>query len=321
MRYYNNVVEAIGRTPLIRLGRICEGLKPLMLAKLESVNPGGSVKDRIASLMIDEAEHGGLLKPGGTIIEPTSGNTGVGLAMVAALRGYKTIFLMPDKMSKDKELLLKAYGAKVIRTPTVPPEDPRSNIQTAERLLKKTPNSFMPNQYANMANPEAHYRTTGPEIWNDTDGRITHFVAGIGTGGTMAGVGRYLKEKNKRVKIIGADPEGSIYALKFYKKKGTIHQYKTEGIGEDFMPKTSDLSVVDQIITVSDRDAMLTARRLVREEGLLVGSSSGCAVWAALRVAKTLKKDDIMVVLLPDTGRNYLSTLYNDEWMKSNRFL
>jgi cystathionine beta-synthase len=319
---YENVLETIGNTPLIRLNRIAKGIKPAILAKVEYFNPGGSVKDRIGIKMLLDAEEKGLIKKGGTIVEPTSGNTGVGLAIAAALKGYKMVFTMPDKMSREKELLLKAYGAEVIRTPTaVAPDDPKSYYKVAERIVKETPNAFSPNQYFNQNNPKAHFETTGPEIWRGSKGKLTHFVAGMGTGGTITGVAKYLKEKNPGVGIIGVDPEGSIYHHKFYKKRGKIHPYKTEGIGEDFIPETIELGLIDEVVIVSDRDAFLTARRLAKEEGLLVGGSSGAAVFAALKTAKKLDRDKVIVVLLPDTGRNYLSTVFSDEWMEKNGFL
>ncbi len=324
MRYYNNILELIGKTPLIKLNRIVPQDGPLVLVKAEFLNPGGSVKDRIGIKMIDAAEKEGLLKPGGTIVEPTSGNTGMGLALTAVLRGYKMIFTMPDKMSKEKEDLLRAFGAEVIRCPTaVEPDDPRSYYKVAERLVKETPNAFSPNQYFNQNNPQAHYETTGPEIWEDTDGKITHFVAGVGTGGTITGVGRYLKEQNPNVKIIGADPEGSIYHHLFYNTEGDIHTYLIEGIGEDFHPPTADLSVIDEIILVNDKEAYHMARELARKEGIFVGSSGGAALCAALKLVERIKDqpDAVVVVLIPDTGRNYLSTLYNDEWMKEKQLL
>ncbi|MBI4399488.1 cystathionine beta-synthase [Candidatus Micrarchaeota archaeon] len=316
MEYYNNVLEAIGNTPLVKLNRVNSGLKPLILTKVEFLNPGGSVKDRIGFKMIEDAEKRGLLKPGGTIVEPTSGNTGVGLALVAALKGYKTVFVMPDKMSQEKIQLLKAYGADVVVTPTaVDRYSPESYYMVAERLSKELPNAYLPNQYFNLKNPEAHYLSTGPEIWKQTDGKITHFVAGMGTGGTISGVAKYLKEKNPNIKVIGVDSEGSIYS------GDKPRPYKVEGIGEDFIPGTIDLKLVDRIVRVTDHEAFLMTRKLAREEGLLAGGSSGAAVFGALQVARELTEKDIMVVLLPDTGRNYLNKIYNDDWMRENGFL
>jgi len=322
MNYKNNILETIGRTPLVKLNHINKGLSPLLLTKLESFNPGGSSKDRIAISMIDEAEQKGLLKPGGTIIEPTSGNTGLGLALVGIMRGYKLIFTMPDKMSKEKEDILVAYGAKVIRTPTeVDANDPESYYKVAERLLKEIPNSFSSNQYFNKSNPTAHYHTTGPEIWEDTDGKITHFIAGIGTGGTISGVAKYLKEKNPDIKIIGVDTEGSLYEDYFKHRKTRIHSYLIEGIGEDFVPPIVNFKKIDDIITVSDKNAFITARELVKKEGIFSGSSAGAAVYASLQYAQNLSQEDVVVVLLPDSGRNYLSTLYNDDWMAGKGIL
>lgn len=321
MRYYNNIIETIGNTPLVRLNSVTKGLKPTILAKVEYFNPGGSVKDRIGIRMVEDAEKKGLLKKGGTIVEPTSGNTGVGLALVAAMRGYKTIFVMPDKMSKEKIALLKAYGAEVVITPTnVAPDSPESNISVAKRLSQEIPGAFMPMQYFNKANPDAHYETTAPEIWRDTDGKLDAFVAGMGTGGTITGIARYLKEKNPKIRIIGADAEGSMYHHKFYKTEGAVHSYKVEGIGEDFMPGTIDLGLVDDIVTVCDRGAFYMARRLAREEGILAGGSSGAAVLAAVETAKKMD-GGVIVVLLPDTGRNYLSKIFSDDWMKENNFV
>lgn len=322
MKYAKNVLEIIGNTPLIKLNKLTVDIKATVFVKLEYVNPGGSVKDRIGIAMIENAERKGLLKKGGTIIEPTSGNTGAGLAIAAAVKGYKVIFIMPDKVSIEKEQVLKAYGAKVVRTPTdVTPDDPRSYYKVSERLVREIPGAFSPNQYANKANMLAHYRTTGPEIWKDTDGKITHFVAGMGTGGTITGVAKYLKKKNRLVKIIGADPEGSIYEHLIHKTKPDIHSYKTEGIGEDFVPETIDLNIIDEAVVVSDKQAFQTTRSLVLLEGLLVGGSSGSAVFAGLKVAEKLPKSAIMVILLPDSGRGYLSKIFNDDWMIENGFL
>jgi len=272
--------------------------------------------------MIEEAEKKGLLKPGGTIIEPTSGNTGTGLAMAACVKGYKMIFTMPDKMSDEKRSLLRAYGARVVVTPTnVSPSSPEHYIKVAERLAKETPNSFMPNQYVNTANPTAHYQTTGPEIWRQTSGNLDVFVCGMGTGGTISGTGRFLKEKKKTVRVVGVDPEGSIFYSRYHGTKEEPHQYRVEGIGEDFMPKTMDMKVIDDVITVSDRDAFHFARRLAREEGILVGGSGGAAVFAALKVAEPLSREQTVVTLLPDSGRNYLSKIFSDQWMKEQGFL
>jgi len=310
-----DILSVIGRTPLVHLSRLGRDVRPMLAAKLEMMNPGGSVKDRIGLLMIEDAERRGLLRPGGTIVEPTSGNTGVGLAMAAAIKGYRLVCTMADKQSQEKRDLLRAFGAEVVVCPTaVPPESPDSYYKVAERLASELPGGFQPNQYYNPQNPEAHYRTTGPEIWEQTDGKITHFVTGVGTGGTVTGAGRYLKERNPAVKIVGADPEGSIYT-------GAIHPYKTEGIGEDFYPGTFDRTLVDQWVRVSDRDSFLTARRLVREEAILAGGSAGTALYAALEVAKGLDKGALVVVLLPDSGRSYLSKVFNDEWMRQNGFL
>lgn len=307
---------------MIKLNHINKGLSPLLLTKLESLNPGGSSKDRIAVSMIDEAEQKGLLKPGGTIIEPTSGNTGLGLALVGIMRGYQLIFTMPDKMSKEKEDILVAHGARVIRTPTgVDADDPKSYYKVAERLLKEIPNSFSPNQYFNENNPDAHYRSTGPEIWEDTDGKITHFIAGIGTGGTISGVGKYLKEKKPGIKIIGVDTEGSLYEDYFKHRHTKIYPYLIEGIGEDFIPPIVNFTAIDEIITVSDKDAFATARELVRKEGIFSGSSAGAAVYAGMQYAHDLPPEDVVVILIPDTGRNYLSTLYNDDWMTEKGLL
>jgi len=316
MRFYGNILEAIGRTPLVKLSRVTDGLSVTLLAKVEYLNPGGSVKDRIGLSMIEDAERRGLLKPGGTIIEATAGNTGVGLALVAAIKGYRCIFVMPDKMSEDKINLLKAYGAEIVITPTsVAPDSPESYNGVAERLAREIPGAFRPNQFGNPKNPEAHYRTTGPEIWADTDGKIDVFVAGMGTGGTISGIGKYLKEQNPKVLVVGADPEGSILS------GDTPRPYIVEGIGEDFVPYTFNRQVVDDMIRVSDAESFAMARRLTREEGLLVGGSAGTATAAAIKYAKRLEPGKIVVVLLPDTGRNYLSKIFSDRWMEKKGFL
>lgn len=310
-----SILDLVGNTPLVRLPKMTQGLQATVLAKLEQLNPGGSVKDRIGLAMVEDAERRGLLQPGGTIVEPTSGNTGHGLAMIAAIRGYKTVFVAPDKVAPEKLTLLRAYGAEVVVCPTnVDRSSPMSYYSVADRLTREIPGAFQPNQYFNQRNPEAHYRSTGPEIWRQTDGRITALVASVGTGGTITGTGRYLKEQNPAVRIVGADPEGSIYS-------GPVHPYKVEGVGEDFWPETYDGSVVDEIIQVSDLDSFTTARRLAREEGILVGGSAGLALHAALQVAQRGAPDDVVVVILPDTGRGYLSKLFNDEWMRQNGFL
>ena len=310
-----SILDLVGNTPLVRLPKMTQDLQATLLAKLEQLNPGGSVKDRIGVVMVDDAERRGLLQPGGTIVEPTSGNTGHGLAMIAAIRGYKTIFVAPDKVAPEKISLLRAYGADVVVCPTnVDRESPMSYYAVADRLTREIPGAFQPNQYFNKRNPEAHYHSTGPEIWRQTDGRITAFVASVGTGGTITGAGRYLKEQNASIRVIGADPEGSIYS-------GPVHPYKVEGVGEDFWPETYDASVVDEVIQVSDLDSFTTARRLAREEGILVGGSAGLALHAAIQVAQRSEPDDVIVVILPDTGRNYLSKLFNDEWMRQNGFL
>lgn len=312
----DSLLDLIGNTPLVRLGRVGRDLACDLVAKVELFNPGGSVKDRPAVAMIDDAERQGLLAPGGTIVEPTSGNTGVGLAIVAAQRGYQCIFVMSDKMSDEKVALLRAYGAQVVVCPTaVPPEDPDSYYSVADRLTRETPNAFRPNQYYNQANPAEHERSTGPELWRQSAGRITHFVAGVGTGGTITGVARYLKRQNPQIQVIAADPEGSVFS------GGTGRPYLVEGVGEDFWPPTYDPSVVDRTIRVSDAESFAAARRVTQEEGLLIGGSCGTAVHAALVVGAELGPDDLVVVLLPDSGRGYISKIYNDDWMTSFGFL
>jgi cystathionine beta-synthase len=325
MEIYANILETIGDTPLVRLNSLTRDLACTVLAKVEFFNPGGSVKDRIGPTIIADAERSGRLKPGGTIIESTSGNTGVGLAIAATTRGYRCIFVMPDKMSQEKIMLLRAFGARVVVTPTaVEPDDPRSYYSVARRLVEETPNAILADQYYNPVNPQSHYDTTGPEIWRQSDGRVTHFVCGMGTGGTISGAGRYLKEQNPAVQVIGVDPIGSIlFDLHRGRKDAKAESYKVEGIGEDFLPGTTDLAVVDTIVQVNDRDSLLTTRRLVREEGIFCGGSSGSAVWGALYYAREqrLAANAVMVVLLPDTGARYLSKLFDDDWMRENGFL
>jgi cystathionine beta-synthase len=311
-----SLLELIGNTPMLRLDRTARDLECTLLAKLEQFNPGGSSKDRPALAMIEAAERDGRLRPGGTIVEPTSGNTGVGLAIVAARRGYKCIFVCPDKVASDKIALLRAYGAEVIVCPTsVPPEHPESYYSVSDRLAREVPNAWKPDQYHNPDNPRAQYESAGPEIWRQTNGRVTHFVAGIGTGGTVTGIGRYLKEQNSSIQIIGADPEGSVYS------GGSGRPYLVEGIGEDFWPTTYDPSIVDRVIAISDAESFATARRVTREEGLLLGGSGGTAIVAALIVGRDLPADAVVVVHIPDSGRGYLSKLYNDSWMADYGFL
>ncbi|RST03201.1 cystathionine beta-synthase [Streptomyces sp. WAC07149] len=316
MQFHDSMISLVGNTPLVKLNRVTEGLQATVLAKVEYFNPGGSVKDRIALRMIEAAEQSGALKPGGTIVEPTSGNTGVGLAIVAQQKGYKCIFVCPDKVSMDKINVMRAYGAEVVVCPTaVDPEHPDSYYNVSDRLARE-PGAWKPDQYSNPNNPRSHYETTGPELWEQTDGKITHFVAGVGTGGTISGTGNYLKEvSGGKVKVIGADPEGSVYS------GGSGRPYLVEGVGEDFWPTAYDPDVTDEIIAVSDKDSFQMTRRLAKEEGLLVGGSCGMAVVAALRAAEGLGPDDVVVVLLPDSGRGYLSKIFSDEWMAGHGFL
>jgi cystathionine beta-synthase len=313
----DSIVDAIGETPLVRLSRLGAGLAPQIVAKIEALNPGGSIKDRVAVALIEAAERDGRLRPGGTIVEPTSGNTGTGLAIVARLKGYRVIAVMPDKMSREKIDLLRAYGAEVVVAPTeVPPDSPESYYRVADRLTEEIPGAFQPNQYANMANPEVHYSVTGPELWRQSGGRITHLVVGVGTGGTITGVGRYLKEQDPDIEVIGADPVGSVYS------GGEAKPYLVEGVGEDFWPTTYDPSVVDRYVTVSDRDSFLMTRRLADAEGILAGGSSGLALHAAVEVANELSDPQAMIaVILPDGGRSYLSKVFNDAWMAQYGFL
>ena len=326
LRVYDDILQTIGKTPLVRLQRLARELPCSLYAKVEFFNPGGSVKDRIAVNIIEQAERSGQLKPGGMVVEATSGNTGLGLAMVCAKKGYKATFVLPDKMSQEKIQLLRAYGARVVITPTaVTPEDPRSYISVSKRIVEETPNAILANQYHNPENPRSHYLTTGPEIWAQTAGKVTDVVIGMGTGGTISGTGRYLKEKNPKIKIIGVDPEGSILADTW--RQGHIPSeaqpktYKIEGIGEDFLPSTLDLSIVDQVIQVGDKESFSWARRLVKEEGIFCGGSAGSALAAAMQYGASLAPDHLLVVLLPDSGSRYLSKFYDDKWMRENGFL
>ncbi|HWC76296.1 MAG TPA: pyridoxal-phosphate dependent enzyme [Blastocatellia bacterium] len=323
MDYKENILGLIGNTPLVKLNKLAKGIDALVLAKIESLNPGGSVKDRIGISMIDAAERDGLLKPGGTVVEATSGNTGIGLALTCAVRGYKAVFVMTDKCAVEKVRYLKALGSDVIVVPVAAkPDSPDHYVNTARRIAKETPNSLFVFQYGNPANPEAHYLTTGPEIWEQTDGRVTHFVSGIGTGGTISGAGRYLKEKNPNIRVIGADPYGSVF--KMYKETGKLMQgtpYLVEGIGQELIPENVHMKYIDEIINVTDRDSFQLARQLGREEGIFCGGSSGTNAWAALQVARNLTKDDIVVFIICDTGERYLTKFHSDEWLKEKRLL
>jgi cystathionine beta-synthase len=324
IQFRDSILETIGGTPLVRFNRVTSAYRGLILAKVEFFNPGGSVKDRIGVTILEEAEREGRIKPGGTIVESTSGNTGMGLALAAAVKGYRTVFTIPDKMSMEKVRLLRAFGAEVIVTPTAVPHDsPESYTEVAKRVVRETPNSILANQYENPMNPESHYRTTGPEIWKQTGGQITYFVCGIGTGGTISGAGKYLKEKNSKVKVIGIDPKGSVLREYFYTKKisPVLKTYKVEGIGQDYVPPVLDFRYIDEVVEVGDKESFLMARRLTREEGLLVGGSGGTAAAGMLKIAERFTEDDVVVVLLPDSGERYLTKIYNDEWMREHGFL
>jgi len=324
IKYHDSILTTVGQTPLVRVDKIARGLKAHVFAKVEFFNPGGSVKDRIGRGIIEEAEREGRLKPGGTVVEATSGNTGLGLAIAAAVKGYHCIFTMPDKMSIEKIRLLRAFGAEVIVTPTaVPHESPESYTEVAKRIVRETPNSILANQYYNPKNPEAHYEMTGPEIWEQTGGQIRHFICAIGTGGTISGVGKFLKEKDPSIKVIGIDPKGSVLREYFYTKKypPVFKTYKVEGIGQDYIPGVLQFQYVDDVIEVTDKESFLMARRLTREEGIFVGGSAGTAMAGAMKYVANFDKDEVVVVLLPDTGERYLSKIYNDDWMRENRFL
>lgn len=323
MNYYNSILELFGKTPLIKLSKITRGLKPQIFAKMESMNPGGSVKDRIGLAMIEDAEKKNLIKPGGTIVEATSGNTGIGLALAAAVKGYKCIFVMTDKCSVEKVRYLKALGADVVIVPvTAKPDSPQYYVNTAARIAKETPNSFYASQYDNPSNPEIHYKTTGPEIWEQTEGKITHFIASMGTGGTISGAGRFLKEKNPKIKVIAGDPYGSIF--KTYKESGIVVEgtpYLVEGIGQERIPENVHFQYIDEIINVTDKDSFNMTRRLAREEGIFAGGSTGTLLWAALKVAKNLDENTVIVFIVLDIGERYLSKFYSDEWMREKRML
>jgi cystathionine beta-synthase len=324
VRYHETILQTIGRTPLVRLNKVIGKARGLILAKVESFNPGGSVKDRIGVSIIEQAEQEGRLKPGGTIVESTSGNTGMGLALVAAVKGYKTVFTLPDKMSAEKIRLLRSFGAEVIVTPTAVPHDsPESYTEVARRVVRETPNSILANQYENPVNPESHYRSTGPELWEQTGGQIDYFVCGIGTGGTITGTGKYLKEQNPAVKVIGVDPKGSTLREFFYTRKVNpqLKTYKVEGIGQDYVPGVLDFRYVDEVIEVNDAESFHMARRVTREEGFMVGGSSGTAIAGLMKIADRFHDNDVVVVLLPDSGERYLSKIFSDNWMRENGFL
>ena len=324
VQFFNNILETIGNTPLIKLNKLNKGLKPHIFVKVETFNPGGSIKDRIGVEIIEDAERTGRIKPGGTIVESTSGNTGMGLALAAAVKGYKTVFTMPDKMSAEKISNLRAFGAEVIVTPTaVPHESPESYTEVAKQRVRETPNSILADQYENPKNPEAHYKTTGPEIWKQTGGQIDYFICGLGTGGTITGAAKFLKEMNPEIKVIGVDIKGSILQEYFYKRKydPVFKTYKVEGIGQDYIPKTLDFNYVDEVVMADDRESFIAARRLTREEGIFTGGSSGTALHAGLEYCKTIPEDKIVVIILPDSGSRYVSKMYNDVWMRENGFL
>ncbi len=324
MKFSETILGTLGNTPLVRLSKVTRGFRGHYFVKVESFNPGGSVKDRIGIEIIEDAEKEGRLRPGGTIVEATSGNTGMGLAIAAAVKGYRCVFTMPDKMSIEKIRLLRAFGAEVVVTPTAVPHDsPESYTEVAKRIVRETPNSILANQYFNPRNPDAHYKSTGPEIWQQTGGQIDYFICGVGTGGTISGTGKFLKEQNPNIKVVGIDPRGSVLREYFYTKKYShvLKTYKVEGIGQDWIPGTLNFDVIDDMVEATDKESFMMCRRLTREEGLFVGGSAGTAVAGALKYADRTKKDDVMVILLPDTGERYLSKIYNDDWMRENGFL